>query len=148
MPQLRYPIRRTTNAWRRMQSPKGLSRNEHKYHLCRAHRSSIRGHGGRGGWCCVARLSDIGARNCLRSADHGVGNRTHRHWCTETLPVALENCPRAGVITTFTMTNLDQLPTDTSKDADGHAGHQGHNYTMIACCPPMLIIARTSKIEQ
>ncbi len=39
------------------------------------------------------------------------------------------------------MTNQDQLPTDASNDADAHAGHRSHNFMMIACCVPMLIIA-------
>ena len=39
------------------------------------------------------------------------------------------------------MTNLNQRPPDASKHAHAHAGHRSHNFMMIACCFPMLIIA-------
>jgi len=39
------------------------------------------------------------------------------------------------------MTNLEHRPPVTAKDTEEHAGHKGHNFMMIACCIPMLVIA-------
>ena len=39
------------------------------------------------------------------------------------------------------MTMLDDKPPHQHDHGDGHRGHGGHRWMMIACCIPMLAIA-------
>jgi hypothetical protein len=39
------------------------------------------------------------------------------------------------------MNHADHTVAADPQDTDGHQGHMGHSWMMIACCIPMLLIA-------